>query len=314
MRVVVYSAIVLGLLPSLAHAYVKDKYIVNAQYCTSQFPQLEQQYNIPQNLLAAIASTESGRWHDALNMKLPWPWTINAEGKGFYLNSKAEAVAKVRALRAQGITSIDVGCMQVNLKHHPDAFASLEDAFEPAKNVAYAAKFLHSNYKESHSWLTATAAYHSRTPQYGRRYLGHIEKSWTAITDRIGGATTNLSSGGKVVAMRAPNELSELQRAVAKDTFNLGTNAKRRGPSNSNLPTMKVITVRDEEERRKSSMMINSTTRNDSNRSSGAKSISVANGETGMPQGISISVTDTDSGAVQKSRQVNNGPVFIFSD
>jgi hypothetical protein len=32
--------------------------------------------------------------------------------------------------------------MQINLKHHPGAFASLEEAFDPQKNIAYAAQFL----------------------------------------------------------------------------------------------------------------------------------------------------------------------------
>ena len=38
--------------------------------------------------------------------------------------------------------SIDIGCAQVNLMHHPDAFASLEQAFDPMANADYAARFL----------------------------------------------------------------------------------------------------------------------------------------------------------------------------
>ncbi len=32
--------------------------------------------------------------------------------------------------------------MQVNLGYHPEAFASLEAAFDPRRNVAYATRFL----------------------------------------------------------------------------------------------------------------------------------------------------------------------------
>ena len=72
----------------------------------------------------------------------PWPWTVNAEGQGAFYDTKAEAVAAVRAMQARGVRSIDVGCGQINLMHHPDAFASLEQAFDPQANAAYAARFL----------------------------------------------------------------------------------------------------------------------------------------------------------------------------
>ena len=45
----------------------------------------------------------------------------------------------MNSYRAQGARSIDVGCMQVNLLHHADAFASLEQAFDPVANARYAA-------------------------------------------------------------------------------------------------------------------------------------------------------------------------------
>ena len=57
--------------------------------------------------------------------------------------------------------------MQVNLKHHPKAFANLNEAFDPATNVSYAAGFLRTNYASLGNWIKATAAYHSRTPSYG---------------------------------------------------------------------------------------------------------------------------------------------------
>ena len=60
---------------------------------------------------------------------LAWPWTVNQAGKSFYLKSKQEAIAKVKELQAQGHTNIDVGCMQINLAYHPDAF---ENALELA--------------------------------------------------------------------------------------------------------------------------------------------------------------------------------------
>jgi hypothetical protein len=56
--------------------------------------------------------------------------------------TKAKAIAHVRELQARGVRNIDVGCMQINLRHHPNAFPDLETAFDPEMNTAYAAQFL----------------------------------------------------------------------------------------------------------------------------------------------------------------------------
>ena len=180
-----------------AHAAPADPLLEGARQCTQYFPVQEQKQSIPTHLLAAIATTESGRWHDGLDMFVPWPWTINVEGKGYYFDTKGEAIAQTQRFMAQGKRSIDVGCMQVNLKHHPDAFASLEQAFDPSTNVAYAAKFLHDNYADLGDWIKATAAYHSRTESYGNKYLVAIEQSWNRIVSRVAAAR---SRGGSVPA------------------------------------------------------------------------------------------------------------------
>src|ERR1700742_324258 len=80
--------------------------------------------NIPTQLMAAIAHVESGR-PDGQGGVHPWPWTINAEGEGHFYPTKAAAIAAAQAMQARGVRSMDVGCMQVNLMHHPNAFASL---------------------------------------------------------------------------------------------------------------------------------------------------------------------------------------------
>ncbi len=139
------------------------------QQCRSAIMTAERAAGIPTQLMAAIARVESGR-RDAQGVMQPWPWTINAEGVGSTYNSKAEAIAAVQALQASGVRSIDVGCMQVNLMFHPDAFASLDQAFDPAANARYAAGFLGRLYGQTGDWTKATAAYHSATPELGEPY------------------------------------------------------------------------------------------------------------------------------------------------
>lgn len=177
-----------------AHAALNDPLVDGAKLCAQQFKQQEQAKGIPPQVLAAIANTESGRWSKALGMVVPWPWTINAEGQGFYFDSKAEAIRKVRSLQAQGVKSIDVGCMQISMKHHPNAFANLDQAFEPRYNVGYAAKFLRSNYDDIGNWSGAIGAYHSRTPMYGNKYKARVQKALDAISGKVRTAYASVDS------------------------------------------------------------------------------------------------------------------------
>ena len=163
--------------------------IEGAKLCTRYLPRHERQYGIPEHLLAAIASTESGRFHHALGMNLPWPWTINVEGMGHFYDTKEEAIEAVRSYQSRGFSSIDVGCMQVNLHHHPGAFASLDQAFDPAYNIAYAAQFLKKNFQEEgNNWRKATADYHSRTLAYGSPYANLVYGAWSKIIGKVADA------------------------------------------------------------------------------------------------------------------------------
>ncbi|HME21523.1 MAG TPA: transglycosylase SLT domain-containing protein [Acetobacteraceae bacterium] len=145
--------------------------------CDTAIVGAERAVRLPLRLLGAIAEVESGRLDDAGNVR-PWPWTINAEGSGQFFATKRQAIDAVRTLHAQGVQSIDIGCMQVNLMHHPNAFASLDEAFDPTANALYAARFLNTLYGMSGSWVQATAAYHSQTPAIGADYQLRVMARW----------------------------------------------------------------------------------------------------------------------------------------
>ncbi len=91
-------------------------------------------------------------------------------GKGRFLPSKQAAIAEVERFKAAGVRNIDVGCMQVNLPHHPKAFDSMESAFEPAQNVACAIRFLLELKAQWGSWTRTVGNYHSNTPALSGRY------------------------------------------------------------------------------------------------------------------------------------------------
>ena len=153
-----------------------------AHICMHSAQMMEKQYGIKQHLLTTIASIESGRWNEKTQQKIAWPWTINAQGKGYFFNTKAEAVQKVNELRKKGITSIDVGCMQINLLYHGQEFKSVEEALDPKHNVEYAAKFLKNLYENNnHDWLKAAMTYHSSVPEKANAYRKKIVKTFEVV-------------------------------------------------------------------------------------------------------------------------------------
>ncbi len=146
--------------------------------CRSAILLAERATRVPDRLLNAIATVESGRRDPISGMVYPWPWVINVEGVGHFYDTKADAVAAVRGFQGQGSRSIDVGCMQVNLMYHPDAFTSLEQAFDPVANAAYAARFLNQLFAQTNAWPRAVAAYHSWTPELGADYARRVLTAW----------------------------------------------------------------------------------------------------------------------------------------
>ncbi|HEY4040861.1 MAG TPA: transglycosylase SLT domain-containing protein [Rhodopila sp.] len=133
--------------------------------------------SLPPGLLLAIGNVESGRI-DASGQRAPWPWTINAAGNGRFFESAEEAMLATERLRASGVESIDVGCFQINLFHHPDAFPDLAHGFDPLANAEAAARFLTALHEEFGTWEPAIAAYHSRLDTAGAPYRDQVLAAW----------------------------------------------------------------------------------------------------------------------------------------
>ncbi|WP_353475660.1 lytic transglycosylase domain-containing protein (plasmid) [Salipiger sp. H15] len=151
--------------------------------CIREILRAQLRHQIPGNLLLGIGLQESGMMHEG-ELTI-WPWTANADGDGRYFNNPETAASWVRARKADGVTSIDVGCMQVNLRWHPDAFVSLEHGFDPARNVDYAARLLVSLYEQTGDWVEAAGRYHSATPEYQQVYLARLKQNVTIANDRL---------------------------------------------------------------------------------------------------------------------------------
>ena len=146
--------------------------------CADAIGHAERARDIPKALLTAIARTESGRWDSDRKAVFAWPWTVTNGPDGKFFPTKAEAIAHVRQLQARGIRNIDVGCMQINLYYHADAFPDLDTAFDPKANSAYAATFLRGLFATYKSWGEAIRRYHSGNPKFNRPYYEKVAKAW----------------------------------------------------------------------------------------------------------------------------------------
>lgn len=155
-----------------------------AGLCLAEILQAERRYGIPDNLLLALGLQEAG-YKSGRGLTV-WPWTVNAAGDGRRFASAAEAIGFVRARQAEGVAVIDVGCLQVNLRWHPDAFASLSAAFDPYNNVDYAARFLLSLYGETGDWWQAAGRYHSRSSGPQDIYLSALQRNHQVARARLG--------------------------------------------------------------------------------------------------------------------------------
>jgi Transglycosylase SLT domain len=174
MRLLLSLAFLLAVSVTAHAAPVREPSIL----CEQAINRAEAVGHTPLGMLAAVGQVESGRPDPRTGEMRPWPWAIDADGIGQFFSTKAQAIAAVAALQAQGVHSIDVGCMQVNLLHHPDAFSSLDQAFDPSANTAFAARFLNVLYNRTGSWPKSIAAYHSDTPLFADQYQRRVLAMW----------------------------------------------------------------------------------------------------------------------------------------
>ena len=211
-----------------ASAALQTLQVIN-DLCNQAAKKAETEARIPRNLLTAISLAESGRWDDRQKASFAWPWTVTNGASATYYPTKEEAIEGVKALRKAGKTNIDVGCMQINLHYHPNAFETLEDAFDPVTNVAYASRFLSGLQKETNSWAEAAGRYHSSDPTRLNNYRDKVLGLWERVSGR---KQTELGKIEVVKADAEEAELRRLQQATIQMQFRARLEAERNAPKN----------------------------------------------------------------------------------
>lgn len=140
----------------------------------------EYKYQIKKNLLLAIAIVESGR-QTGKTQKWPWPWTICAHKKAYFLRSEQEALEMLQSLKEKGLKNIDVGCMQINIKSHAKELQKMHSVFAIEECVSYAARLLKKLYQNRQQWEKAVAHYHTRTQHLGNAYQQRVFREWNKL-------------------------------------------------------------------------------------------------------------------------------------
>jgi len=126
--------------------------------CERELARAAAKYEIPLQILYAVALTESGTGSGLQ------PLMLFHEGNG------------------RGVKLIDIGCMQVNWYWHRHEFNSLEEIFDPRLNVEQGARFLQVLRKRHGSWTMAAARYNAgpKNTVAQHRYVCRVMKNLVA--------------------------------------------------------------------------------------------------------------------------------------
>jgi len=149
------------------------------------YQQVADAYDLPPEVLYAVALTESARQVDSTGNVRPWPWTLNVRGRGHFFASRREAEAALQDLLDQGRRSIDIGIMQVNWRYHRQRLGSPRLALDPYHNLRVAAEILHDCHQRRQDWWAAVGCYHApNSPQRAARYRARVRAHWRRVTRR----------------------------------------------------------------------------------------------------------------------------------
>jgi len=138
------------------------------------------EYALPPTLLYAVALTESRRPLDDGRL-VPWPWTLNIEGKAYYYDSKAAAAEALQNYLARG-RSVAVGLMQQHWRWHALRLRNAAVALDPYYNLRLGAAYLAECHRRRGSWSGALACYHgARDVAANAAYLRQVRRQLAGL-------------------------------------------------------------------------------------------------------------------------------------
>lgn len=156
-------------------------------------------HRVPADVLFAVCLQESGkRWQDK---HLPWPWTLNIQGKGQYFDTPVDAQRQLLDVIHSGSCRVDIGLCQVHWCAHKKHFAAPSQLLNPYVNLNYAAKLIRSEYDYTQragnaDWWVAVGRYHSRNPTLANRYRERVKARWQRHQQTTSTLTASIDMAG----------------------------------------------------------------------------------------------------------------------
>lgn len=188
---------VTGLLSAAGFSAAASPHAKSDFTCPQLIANAEARRQIPHGLLMAIAITESGL--DGT----PNPFAMNIAGRSYHASGTREMASIIASNQKRGITSIDVGCMQINLKYHAENFRSYTELLDSATNVEYGASYLIKLAAEQGSWREGVMDYHNKRNSARRAWYGcKVWNNYLRITHARSGyiACPRTPSGSSVAS------------------------------------------------------------------------------------------------------------------
>lgn len=188
-----------GLFSTLAHA-------AQTTLCEDAARYASENTGVPLSVLRAVALAETGQTKFDRNNYSSWPWTVQSGQKGHWFANQTEAIEFVQSLMAAQTTNIDIGCFQINMRWHGQAFQSVEDMFSPRGNALYAARFLQELHSQTGDWRAAVGRYHSRDDDRAEAYVQRLERLYEA---HLAGEAASFSSAPAREIKPAPKQAAQ---------------------------------------------------------------------------------------------------------
>lgn len=213
--------------------------------CLNAIKKVEREKNIPDGLLHSIAMIESGKYTKEFKKTLPWAWTLNVKGRSYYYKTKTEALKKIKSISKNGFKNMDVGCMQINLNWHPEAFKNSYEALNPKKNILYAAEYLTKLKNQYGSWKEAVGKYHSFTHTRSKNYAKKVLRAWRKYKKNKSEYTQLTKTPPRTISANFKNFYGGgLSESTALDLFKLGKSSQETAQSQNVIMKSKNPKVR----------------------------------------------------------------------
>lgn len=146
------------------------------------FSETALRFNLPSDLLYAIALKESGTTiiHSKTKQKRfqAWPWTMNYNKKGYFFKTRLELYNAAQSLVNSGNRVVDVCPMQMNWRWHQKRFDDLWQATNPKDCIQEAANYLVeiSKMNNRNGWMSIVGGYHNLNRNIGNNYANGVKR------------------------------------------------------------------------------------------------------------------------------------------